>query len=107
MSRKSTLKAAILIISDTAYSDPSTDRAGDALRDTFAEDGGGQWDVQRPIIVPDKISAIQRYIHQWCDDSQDEFVNLIVTTGGTGFAQKDHTPEAVEPLIERHASGLV
>ena len=107
MSRRSTLKAAILIVSDTAYSDPSTDRAGDALRDTFVEDGGNQWDVQRPVIIPDKISAIQRYIHQWCDDSQDDFVNLIVTTGGTGFAQKDYTPEAVEQLIERHASGLV
>ena len=107
MSRKSTLKAAILIVSDTAYSDPSTDRAGDALRDTFAEDGGNHWDVQPPVIVPDRIFAIQRYIHQWSDDLEGEFVNLIVTTGGTGFSRKDYTPEAVEPLIERHAPGLV
>ena len=101
------LKAAILIVSETAYSEPSTDRAGDILVNTFVNDGGGQWNVQQSVIVPDRVPAIQRYIHQWCDDSGNDFVNLIVTTGGTGFARKDSTPEAVEPLIERHASGLV
>lgn len=99
------LQAAILIISDTAYADPSTDKAGQILDQTFLADGGDQWVVAERRIIPDDVLAIQRAVTGWCDG--EDFMNLIVTTGGTGFAVKDQTPEAVTPLIHRHAPGLV
>ena len=99
------LKATILIISDTAFQDSSTDKAGDILSDVFANEGNGQWTVDDRIIVPDDVSAIQRVVSSCCD--VEDHVNLLITTGGTGFALKDNTPEAINPLIHRHASGLV
>lgn len=99
------LRAAILIISDTAHADPSTDKAGHILDQTFLADGGDQWVVAERRIIPDDVLAIQRAVTGWCDG--EDFMNLIVTTGGTGFAVKDQTPEAVTPLIHRHAPGLV
>ena len=102
---KEKLRPAILIISDTAAQEPSTDKAGTTLSDAFSTDGGDRWTKPETQIVPDNILAIQRAITHWCDG--EGHVNLIVTTGGTGFAAKDYTPEAVSPLIHRHAPGLV
>lgn len=87
----SKLKAAILIISDTAYRDPSTDKAGSALTQTFAVEGGDKWDDPAIVIVPDNVVEIQRQILSWTD--VENYFNLIITTGGTGFAVKDNTPE--------------
>ncbi|KAL9599474.1 MAG: hypothetical protein Q9219_003813 [cf. Caloplaca sp. 3 TL-2023] len=99
------LKAAILVISDTASQDPSTDKAGPLLAETFTQDGGDQWLVSKQQIIPDDVLAIQRQVTSWCDG--DAYVNLIITTGGTGFTQKDVTPEAISPLIHKHAPGLI
>ncbi|KAH0542007.1 hypothetical protein FGG08_003556 [Glutinoglossum americanum] len=99
------LKAAILIISDTAFLDPLTDTTGDILRDVFHIDGRGQWEVVETKIVPDNIGQIQRAVTQWTDQL-DVAVNLVVTSGGTGFAVKDKTPEAITPLLHKQASGL-
>ncbi|KAF2103147.1 hypothetical protein NA57DRAFT_32315 [Rhizodiscina lignyota] len=100
-----TLKAAILVISETASKDPSTDKAIPALSEVFSQSGGGQWEVSKTQIVPDSVLDVQRSIQQWTDGENP--LNLIVTSGGTGFAVKDVTPEAVSPLIHRHAPGLV
>ena len=102
---KPKLNAAILIISDTAFRDPSTDKAGDTLSEVFANDGNGQWTVNDRKIVPDDVLSIQREVTSFCDG--ENYINLLITTGGTGFAVKDHTPEAITPLIHRHAPGLV
>ena len=99
------LKAAILIISDTAFNDPSTDTTGAKLVNVFAQQGS-KWDVKHKVIVPDEVGAIQQYIHQFCDDDYD-FMNFVVTSGGTGFAIKDLTPEAVKPMIDKEAPGLM
>lgn len=89
-----TLKAAVLIVSTTASQDPTTDAAGDALRSVFEQDGAGRWQVVETKIVPDSVALIQRQLMLWADSADP--VNLIVTTGGTGFAVSDQTPE-VEP----------
>ena len=102
---KGKLKAAVLIISDSAARDSSTDKTGEILSEVFSSQGGGQWTTPERHIVPDDVLAIQRTVTGWCDG--DARVNLIVTTGGTGFATKDHTPEAIAPLLHRHAPGLV
>ncbi|TKA69253.1 hypothetical protein B0A49_03077 [Cryomyces minteri] len=90
------LRAAILIVSETAAKDPSTDECGSILQKAFESDGGDQWDVAATEIVPDNALDIQRTITQWTDSG--EWMNLIVTSGGTGFAVKDITPETPAPV---------
>ncbi|KAF2659178.1 hypothetical protein K491DRAFT_766269 [Lophiostoma macrostomum CBS 122681] len=99
------LKAAILIVSQTASEDPSTDKCIPILKEVFTNLGNDQWDVAISEIVPDSILHIQNFIRTHTDGETP--VNLIITSGGTGFAVKDVTPEAVTPLIDRHAPGLV
>ncbi|KAI4233987.1 MAG: hypothetical protein L6R40_006917 [Gallowayella cf. fulva] len=99
------LTAAILIVSDTAFQDPSTDKAGSTLVDAFNQRGSDQWSVSDTQIVADNVLAIQRQVTTWCD--RGGFPNLVITTGGTGFTEKDNTPEAISPLLHKHASGLV
>lgn len=109
MSSPPLLQPAILIVSDTAAADPSTDKAFPLLKETFAQDGAGKW--REPIfeIVKDDLLEIQRAVRSWTDNEAANFglINLVVTTGGTGFARRDFTPEAISPLIHRHAPGIV
>ncbi|GLB07347.1 hypothetical protein AtubIFM57258_002677 [Aspergillus tubingensis] len=100
-----TLKVAILIVSDTASQDPSTDRVGDTLTTVISAEGSNNWGQPVIKIVPDNVLEIQRSICDWTDGPN--WVNLVIVSGGTGFATKDITPEAVSPLIHRYASGLV
>ena len=101
------LKAAILIVSNTASKDPSTDKCETTLRQVFeaASTSAATWQVSHVSIVPDDVLAIQRSITGWTDG--DQAVNLVVTSGGTGFATRDVTPEAVSPLLHKQAPGLV
>lgn len=85
------LKVAILIVSDTASRDPSTDKASDALIGILAAEGD-RWETPTIEIVPDDVKLIQHQIRQWTDDLENGF-NLVLTSGGTGFAQRDFTPE--------------
>lgn len=87
----SKLTAGILIISDTAYRDPGSDECGPLLQNTFREQGGDQWDVSVVKIIPDSVLEIQRIVTRWTNS--EDALNLIVTSGGTGFAIKDNTPE--------------
>ena len=89
----SLLKAAILIVSDTASRDPSADKCTDVLKNVFNDSSteANQWDVVEAKIVPDNVIDIQRTVMWWADGPDG--MNLVITSGGTGFAEKDHTPE--------------
>lgn len=97
------LKVAILIVSDTASQEPASDRIASALAPILAAEG--KWEPPEIRIVPDNVFQIQQAVCEWSDDLN--WVNLILLSGGTGFAVKDHTPEAVSPLIHRPAPGLI
>ncbi|KAL2809357.1 hypothetical protein BJX63DRAFT_364266 [Aspergillus granulosus] len=99
------LKAAILVVSDTASQDPSTDRVIGTLSNVLSTEGQNNWEQPITKIVPDDVLQIQRAVCAWADGPDP--VNLILLSGGTGFAVKDNTPEAVSPLLHRHAPGLV
>jgi gephyrin len=90
------LRPAILIISDTAFKEPATDKAGDVLRETLDAEGGDKWSEPLVEIVPDDATRIEDAVRKWTDD-ENNFANLVLTTGGTGFAVKDITPEVGWP----------
>ncbi|KAI1807218.1 hypothetical protein F4811DRAFT_550173 [Daldinia bambusicola] len=101
-----TLKVALLIVSTTAAKDPSTDASQAALSSLLKEEGDGKWELVDTKIVPDAVAQIQQQLKLWADVESDH-INLILTTGGTGFAVADNTPEAVSALIIKPAPGLV
>lgn len=91
-----TLEAAVLILSETASEDPSLDKCIPALRDVFETENKArqQWNLSQLRIIPDNMVEIQQTILEWTDGvAGTQPVNLIVTSGGTGFAEKDRTPE--------------
>ncbi len=99
---KPVLTVAILVVSTTASKDPSTDSSGRILNDVFEKELTVQWKVVGIKIVGDVVLDIQRMIMQWTDlekPDQGTPPNLIITTGGTGFAISDNTPEACSMMM--------
>lgn len=96
------MRIGILTISDRASQGIYEDQSGPALR-AMVEKHFGE-DVDLTFTVPDNFSEIKAALRKWCDDAH---LDLILTTGGTGFAPRDVTPEATKQVIEREAPGLV
>ncbi|MBI4670165.1 MAG: molybdopterin adenylyltransferase [Chloroflexi bacterium] len=96
------MRIAILTISDRAHEGTYEDESGPALIELVQEHFHQDQDLYH--IVPDDFMEIKRALEQWCDDAH---IDLILTTGGTGFAPRDVTPEATRAAIEREAPGLV
>jgi molybdenum cofactor biosynthesis protein B len=92
------LRIAVLTISDTRGED--TDGSGRLLAERLASAGHA---LAGKAIVPDDIEAIRAQVRRW---AADEGVDVILTTGGTGFAPRDVTPEAVRPLVQREMDGF-
>lgn len=98
-----TITCAILTVSDRCAAGEAEDKSGPRLHAELLEMLKGA-EVVATAIVPDEPLAIRSTILQWIDE---ENIALILTTGGTGFAPRDQTPEAVRPLLDREAPGLV
>ncbi|KAI0375948.1 hypothetical protein BV20DRAFT_1060066 [Pilatotrama ljubarskyi] len=94
-------RVAILTVSDTAAADTSADRSGPVIQSILTQNG---YVCRHLVIVPDDDIRIRTVVLGWCDQGD---VDWIVTTGGTGFGVRDRTPEAIKPLLEREAPGLV
>ncbi|NSL70589.1 molybdenum cofactor biosynthesis protein B [Hyphomicrobium sulfonivorans] len=92
------LRIAVLTVSDTR--DRSTDRSGDTLEALITEAGHH---LGRREIVTDDITAIRAQVEAWIADPA---VDVILTTGGTGFTGRDITPDAVKPLFEKEIEGF-
>jgi len=92
------LNIAVLTVSDTR--DESSDRSGALLAERLTAAGHRLADK---AIVTDDIDAIRRQVQKWVGDEE---VDVILTTGGTGFAPRDVTPEAVRPLFRREMDGF-
>lgn len=83
------LKPAILIVSDTASQDPASDQTASILSSILAQEG--KWEPPAIRIVPDNVFHIQQAVCDWTDGPN--WYNLILLSGGTGFAVRDNTPE--------------
>ncbi|HEX2554040.1 MAG TPA: molybdenum cofactor biosynthesis protein B [Microvirga sp.] len=92
------LSIAVLTVSDTRSL--ADDRSGDTLVDRLGKAGHR---LAGRAIVPDDVEAIRSQVRAWIADPG---VDVIITTGGTGFTGRDVTPEAIEPLFEKRMDGF-
>lgn len=92
--------AAILTVSDKGSRGEREDRSGQVIRDLLA---GVPCEITRYEIVPDERPMIAARLREWSDAGD---LDLIVTTGGTGLAPRDVTPEATLDVVDRLVPGL-
>jgi molybdopterin adenylyltransferase len=94
------IRAGIVTVSDKGYAGKRKDASGPLLAELLRRMGT---EIVSQTIVPDKQAKIERMLIQLADEAQ---VDLVVTTGGTGPAPRDVTPEATQTVIEREMPGL-
>jgi molybdopterin adenylyltransferase len=95
-----TLRFGILTVSDRSARGEREDLSGPALADQVAAQG---WQVVRRAVLPDDLDLLIKNLTAWCD--RDD-LDVLLTTGGTGFAPRDLTPEATRAVMERPSPGL-
>ena len=91
---------AILTVSDKGSAGQREDRSSEAIRQVLARTEASITDY---AIVPDEKEVISRKLAQWADSLA---IDLIITTGGTGFYPRDVTPEAICPLFDKPIEGF-
>jgi molybdenum cofactor synthesis domain-containing protein len=92
--------AAVLTISDSVSAGVRTDRSGPAVRDRLEQLG---WSVTVMEVIPDEMDEIGARLATLADGGQ---ISAIFTTGGTGVAPRDVTPEATRAILEREIPGI-
>ena len=95
-----TIRCGILTLSDRSARGEREDASGPALVRLIQAEG---WSVTRQALLPDDESAMRDLLILWADSTE---MDVILTTGGTGFSPRDVTPEATRAAIEREAPGL-
>lgn len=94
------IRFGILTLSDRSARGERPDTSGLELARLIRAQG---WSVDKQQILPDDESAIRDTLLNWADNGE---LDVILTTGGTGFSPRDVTPEATRAVIEREAPGL-
>lgn len=92
------LNIAVLTVSDTRTTD--NDTSGDSLANSLQEAGHH---LYKRDLIPDDVYHIRAVISQWIFEKN---IHAVLITGGTGFAGRDSTPEAVMPLLEKDITGF-
>lgn len=96
-----TISVGILTVSDRSYRGEREDLSGPLIRQLVT--GRLEAEVKLEAVVPDERNVIADTLVVWCDEVG---LDLILTTGGTGFAPRDVTPEATKDVIEKEVPGL-
>jgi molybdopterin adenylyltransferase len=94
------MRFGILTVSDRSSRGERPDSSGPALQDAIIAQG---WQVRRRQVVPDDITAIRQVLVDWSESGD---LDVILTTGGTGFSPRDVTPEATQAVIDRPTPGI-
>jgi molybdopterin adenylyltransferase len=95
------LSIGIITISDKASQGKRADKSGLLIRDSFSPEDN---QVVKYEVIPDEADIIAGKLAQWADEGS---VDIILTTGGTGLAPRDVTPEATLSIIDKEVPGLV
>lgn len=90
----------IITASDKGSKGERVDKSGDVIREIVEANG---YEVNRYVVVPDEREVLKKELTYMSDELK---LNLIVTTGGTGFSKRDVTPEATKEIIEREVPGI-
>lgn len=90
----------IITASDKGSKGERVDKSGDVIREIVEANG---YEVNRYVVVPDEREDLKKELIYMSDELK---LNLIVTTGGTGFSKRDVTPEATKEIIEREVPGI-
>lgn len=91
-------RAAVLTVSDSSFRGEREDVSGPAVAAVLSQNG---FRVEQRAIVPDEQSSISGKLVELCESA-----DLVVTTGGTGIAERDITPEATRAICERFIEGI-
>jgi molybdenum cofactor synthesis domain-containing protein len=94
------IRIGIITISDRSSRGERVDESGPALVNAVNQHG---WQVIRTGILPDELDQIKNSLIEWSDSGE---MDVILTTGGTGFSPRDVTPEATQAVIHRLTPGL-
>jgi molybdenum cofactor synthesis domain-containing protein len=95
-----TVRVGILTVSDKASRGRRDDTSGPAIKEMLAAIDAA---VERYAVVPDEVEEIASHLRQWSDEGA---FDLILTTGGTGLAPRDVTPEATLSVVDRLVPGI-
>ncbi|MDR6843909.1 bifunctional molybdenum cofactor biosynthesis protein MoaC/MoaB [Flavobacterium granuli] len=93
------LSVAVIVCSDSVSSGKKEDRAGKVISDKVKKLG---LSVSSYSVIPDEVADIQETINKLCSSNKD----LIILTGGTGLSNRDVTPEAIIPMLDRRIPGI-
>ncbi len=93
------LRAAVIVCSDTISEGTKEDRAGKAVISKLEDCNVS---IHEYLVIPDEIDQIQNQLIKF----SNEGVDLVIFTGGTGLSQRDVTPEALDPILERKIPGI-
>ncbi len=102
MAESATAKIGVVTVSDRASRGEYDDRGGPAIRDYLGRILTSPWTAVARI-VPDERSRVEQTLEELCDD---EGCSLVITTGGTGPAERDITPDATEAVCEKMMPGF-
>ena len=91
----------VLTISDSGAKGAREDTSGETIRSMVTQMNGAV--IEAGAIIPDERALIEATLREWSDGKS---LNLILTTGGTGLAPRDVTPEATKAVIDREAPGI-
>lgn len=95
------IRFGVITVSDRSSRGDRPDQSGPALMEEISKKG---WHVIKTAIVPDDYKILVDIFQEWADLGE---VDVILSTGGTGFGVRDITPEATEAVIDRRTPGLV
>jgi molybdopterin adenylyltransferase len=94
------IRVGIITVSDRSARGEREDASGPSLVSRVQAEG---WEVVRTEVLPDDLERLSATLRLWADEDQ---IDLILTTGGTGFAPRDVTPEATLAILDRLAPGI-
>lgn len=91
----------IITSSDKGYRGEREDKSGQVIEEIVSQNG---FKIIKKVVLPDEKDLLEKEMINMCENLN---VNLLLTTGGTGFSKRDITPEATKSVIEREALGIV
>lgn len=93
-------RAAVVCMSDKGYKGEREDISTQVIEEILKKN---QYDVVKKVLIPDDYDTITKTLSSICDNKE---ADLILTTGGTGFAKRDVTPEATLAVSEKNVPGI-